>query len=107
MTAINLVLVMKTTGTPLYIGLMVFGFVSSPFMPLMLLILMESPGVKPEYMGAAGGMFFCVAEVGGFSGPALMGILVDVTGTFMAGTIFLAVLCIAIAVMPLFIRAER
>jgi cyanate permease len=103
LTAITLVLVVKTSGTALAIGLMVFGFVSSPFMPLMLLILMESPGVKSEYMGAAGGMFFCVAEIGGFSGPALMGLLVDLTGTFMAGTIFLAVLCLAIAVMTLFI----
>jgi MFS-type transporter involved in bile tolerance (Atg22 family) len=83
--------------------LLVLGFVSSPFMPLLMLILMESPSVKTEYMGSAGGMFFCVAEIGGFSGPALMGILVDVTGTFMAGTIFLAILCLAIAVMTLFI----
>ena len=104
MTSISLILVMKTTGTSLYIGLMVLGLVSSPFMPLMLLILMEDTRVKTEYMGAAGGMFFCVAEIGGFSGPSLMGILVDITGTFMAGTIFLAILCMAIAVMTLFIR---
>ncbi len=107
MTTISLVTVVKTSGTPLYIGLMVLGFVSSPFMPLMLLILMESPGVKTEYMGAAGGMFFCVAEIGGFTGPSLMGILMDVTGTFMAGTIFLAIFCFAIAIMTLFIKAEK
>jgi len=107
MTTINLVLVMKTSGTPLYIGLMVLGFVSSPFMPLMLLILMENPRVKTEYMGAAGGMFFCIAEIGGFSGPSLIGILVDVTGTFMAGTIFLAILCIGIAILTFFIKTER
>jgi hypothetical protein len=35
-----------------------------------------------------------------------MGILVDLTGTFMAGTIFLATLCIAIAIMTFFIKAE-
>jgi cyanate permease len=106
MTTLSLVLVMKTSGTPLYIGLMVLGFVSSPFMPLMLLMLMESPRVKTDYMGAAGGMFFCIAEIGGFSGPSIMGILVDLTGTFMAGTIFLAILCIAIAIMTFFIKAE-
>ena len=107
MTTVNLVLVMKLSGTPLYIALLVLGFVSSPFMSLMLLILMESPGVEPRYMGAAGGMFFCIAEIGGFTGPSLMGILVDVTGNFMAGTIFLATLCIAIAIMTFFIKAER
>jgi CP family cyanate transporter-like MFS transporter len=104
MTTISLVLVMKTSGTPLYIGLMVLGFVSSPFMPLMLLILMENPRVETEYMGAAGGMFFCVAEIGGFAGPSLMGILVDLTGTFMAGMIFLAFLCIGMAIMTFFIK---
>ena len=107
MTAMNLVLVIKTTGTPLVIGLMTLGLASSPFMPLMLLILMENPGVTTEYMGAAGGMFFCVAEIGGFAGPSLMGILVDLTGTFLAGTIFLAILCIAMAIMTFFIKTER
>ena len=102
MTTINLVLVMKTSGTPLYIGLMVLGFVSSPFMPLMLLILMENPRVETEYMGAAGGMFFCVAEIG--IAVSLMGILVDLTGTFMAGMIFLAFLCIGMAIMTFFIK---
>ena len=107
LTTVSLVLVMKTSGTSLYMGLIVLGFVSSPFMPMMLLILMENPRVEKKYMGAAGGMFFCVAEIGGFSGPSLMGILVDITGAFMAGTIFLAVLCVAIAVMTLFIKDER
>jgi len=104
MTTINLVLVVKISGIPLCIGLMVLGFVSSPFMPLMLLILMENPRVETEYMGAAGGMFFCVAEIGGFAGPSLMGVLVDLTGTFMAGTIFLAILCIGMAFMTFFIK---
>jgi cyanate permease len=107
MAAVTLVLVMKLSGTTLYIGLMVLGFVSSPFLSLMLLILMESPGVEPGYMGAAGGMFFCIAEIGGFTGPSLMGILVDITGNFMVGTIFLAILCIAIATMTFFIKAAR
>ena len=107
MTAMNLVLVIKTSGTPLVIGLMALGLASSPFMPLMLLILMENPRVTTEYMGAAGGMFFCVAEIGGFTGPSLMGVLVDLTGNFMAGTTLLAILCIAMAIMTFFIKPER
>ena len=105
MTTMNHILVLNTSGLPLYIGLLELGFISSPFMPLMLLLLMENPRVKTEYMGAAGGMFFCVAEIGGFSGPALMGILVDVTGNFMAGTIFLAVLCIGVAILTYYTKA--
>lgn len=107
MTAVCLVLVMKTSGTAFYIELIVLGFVSAPFLSLMLLILMESPGVEPGHMGAAGGMFFCVGEIGGFTGPSLMGVLVDVTGTFMAGTIFLSALCIAIAVMTFFVETKN
>jgi len=55
-------------------------------------------------MGSAGGMFFCVAEIGGFAGPFIMGILVDATGTFMAGALFLAGLCIAMAVLTNFLN---
>jgi cyanate permease len=64
---------------------------------LLLLVLMDSPGVETRHMGSAGGMFFCVAEIGGFSGPLMMGILVDATGTFMAGALFLSAICIAMA----------
>jgi cyanate permease len=99
MTTINLVLVMKISGIALYLGLATLGFISAPFMPLLLLILMDSPGVETRHMGSAGGMFFCVAEIGGFTGPFIMGILVDATGTFMTGALFLAGLCLAMAVL--------
>jgi CP family cyanate transporter-like MFS transporter len=98
LTTINLVLVMKISGVALYLGLATLGFISAPFMALLLLILMDSPGVETRYMGSAGGMFFCVAEIGGFTGPFIMGLLVDVTGTFMTGALFLAGLCMVLAV---------
>jgi cyanate permease len=63
----------------------------------MLLILMDTREVDSKDMGAAGGLFFCVAEIGGFAGPFMMGVLVDATGTFLSGTFFLAGLCIAIS----------
>ena len=104
LTAINMVMVMKVSGLALYVGLAVLGFISSPFMALLLLFLMDSPGVQTRYMGSAGGMFYCVAEIGGFAGPFLMGVLVDMTGTFMAGALFLASLCIAIATLTHFLK---
>ena len=109
MTTINLVLVMKISGIALYLGLATLGFISAPFMPLLLLILMDSPGVETRHMGSAGGMFFCVAEIGGFTGPFIMGILVDATGTFMTGALFLAGLCLAMAVLTrlLNFRSDR
>ena len=104
LTAVNIILVMKISGIALYAGLAVLGFISSPFMSLLLLILMDSTGVETRHMGSAGGMFYCVAEIGGFAGPFFMGVLVDLTGTFMAGAIFLAGLCIAIAVLTHFLE---
>ena len=99
LTAILFFLVLKTSGIILYVVLVVLGFVIAPYMALLLLLLMESPGVETRHMGSAGGMFFCVAEIGGFTGPLVMGILVDATGTFMAGAMFLAALCIAMAAL--------
>ena len=65
LTATNMVMVMKVSGLALYVGLAVLGFISSPFMALLLLFLMDSPEVQTRYMGSAGGMFYCVAEIGG------------------------------------------
>lgn len=103
LTSSNLVLVMNISGTALYLGLAALGFISAPFMALLLLILMDSPGVETRHMGSAGGMFFCVAEIGGFTGPFIMGILVDATGTFMTGALFLAGLCLAMAWLTAFL----
>jgi cyanate permease len=97
LTAVHLFLVLLTSGMLLYIILSVLGFVIAPFMALLLLVLMDSPGVEISHMGSAGGMFFCVAEIGGFTGPLILGVLVDATGTFMAGAVFLAALCLAMA----------
>ena len=104
LTAVNIVLVMQISGVALLIGLTVLGFISAPFMALLLLILMDSPGVETRHMGSAGGMFYCVAEMGGFAGPFFMGVLVDFTGTFMAGALFLAILCLAIAALTYFLK---
>ena len=97
LTMANLVGTMLISGRALYAVLAILGFISAPFMSVMLLILMDTREVDSKDMGAAGGMFFCVAEIGGFAGPLIMGILADATGAFLAGTFFLAGLCIAIS----------
>ena len=102
--AASLVVAVRSSGIALIIALMAIGFISSPFMPLMLLIMMDTPGVGPHQMGSAGGMFFCVAEIGGFTGPLMMGVMFDLTGGFVAGTIFLASLCLALAGLTVLLR---
>ena len=104
MTGSTLVSVLFSSGYLLITILGIFGFINSAFLPLMLLILMDSSSVPPQYMGSAGGMFFCVAEVGGFTGPLIMGVLVDITGSFVIGIVFLAALCLAILLLTLSLK---
>ncbi len=101
-----LVLAVTTSGSLQLAALLVFGIIISPFVPVLVLILMDIPEVGSTYMGAAGGMFYCVSEIGGFAGPLVMGVLVDITGGFLAGVLFLAVLCIGIAVLTLSLKTR-
>ncbi len=73
-------------------------------MPFLMLILMELPEVGSKYIGSAGGMFFCVAEIGGFAGPFIVGALKDLTGSFLGGASVLAGVSVAMAVMALLLR---
>ncbi len=77
-------------------GLLLFGISGPCLMPLLVLSLMENPDVSANYLGSATGVFFCVAEVGGFLGPFMVGYLLDVSGTFLSGGVFLAALGLVI-----------
>jgi len=86
-------------GVPLAVALASVGATSGVFLPLEMLMLMESPGVRTRIMGAAGGIFFCFAEIGGVSGPLLLGILSDATHTFRVGLYALAALALLLALL--------
>ena len=75
---------------PVIPGLLLFGFSGPCLMPLLVLSLMETPEVASKYLGSATGVFFCVAEVGGFLGPFAVGYLVDIFGSFASGGLFLS-----------------
>lgn len=49
-------------------------------------------------MGAAGGLFFSVGEIGGFLGPLLIGVLADLTGSFTVGILALAAIVLTMVV---------
>ncbi len=74
---------------PVVPGLLLFGISGPCLMPLLVLTLMETPEVASKYLGSATGVFFCVAEIGGFLGPFCLGYLVDLSGTFITGGILL------------------
>jgi CP family cyanate transporter-like MFS transporter len=77
-------------GIALVAALAAVGATTGTFLPLEMLMLMETPGVQARVMGSAGGVFFCVAEIGGISGPLLVGALSDASGGFDSGMYALA-----------------
>ena len=79
-----------------------------PLMPISTLILMETPGIGPEKIGRAGGLFFAAAEVGGFGGPLLLGYLRDTSGSLVSGIIVLAIISgIVLLFVPLIQEKPR
>jgi hypothetical protein len=74
---------------PAITGLLLFGISGPCLMPLLVLTLMETSEVASKYLGSATGVFFCVAEIGGFLGPFCLGYLVDLSGSFTSGGLLL------------------
>lgn len=105
--AVSTVALISGTGIVLSAALILHGISRTALTPLLMLVLMETPEVGPAQMGAAGGLYFTIGEIGGFAGPFLMGLLFDVTGTFTTGLLFLTALnAVMIAATP-FIRSGR
>lgn len=102
--AIVVLVVVTGSGTPLITGLAFYGLSFSIILPFLMLILMDLPEVGSRYMGSVGGMFFSVAEIGGFTGPFIIGVIKDLTGGFLAGASFIAGLALAMSVIVLFLK---
>ena len=103
-TAVGLV---TLAGAPLVGALVLSGVVRAPMMPVLTLILMETRGVGAVRMGAAGGLFFAAAEIGGFGGPFLLGVILDAVGSLDPGVLFLAGMSAVLALTLPFIREQR
>jgi fucose permease len=87
---VTIAAIMMTDGWLRVLVIALEGFCASALIPLMLNTLMETPSVGARNMGAAGGLFFAVGEVGGTLGPVLLGLTADMTGSFMSGMLILA-----------------
>jgi cyanate permease len=91
-----------TTGTILILSVIISNIVRGPMMPIQTLILMETPKIGAKRIGAAAGLFFSAAEIGGFSGPFLLGFIHDLTGSLNTGIMMLsAVSATLVLIMPL------
>ena len=72
----------------LFFGLVLQGIARATLMTVLVLTLVELPGVGQRNAGTASGLFFAAAEIGGMLGPLLMGLLYDLTQNFVAGLMF-------------------
>ena len=89
-----------TLRGPALVGALIFSNMArAPLMPLLILILMETPGVGSAFMGAAAGLFFSAAEIGGVGGPLVLGVTRDMTGSLDLGVLAL----VAVAVVMTFV----
>ena len=80
----------------LFSGLLLQGIARSSLMTVLVLTLIELPGVGEKYVGVATGLFFSAAEVGGVLGPVSLGLLYDFTGSFSSGLYMLTGIAIAL-----------
>lgn len=80
-------------------GLVLQGIARGSMLTFSLLILMETREVGLRHLGAAAGLFFSAAEIGGVLGPLTIGALHDLTGDFTAGLGLLTAVCAALLVL--------
>ncbi len=80
--AVGAILLFSPAMPSIVASLIVQGLGRGSLMAVAMLILMETRGVEAEHMGAAGGLFFSAAEIGGVLGPLTIGMVSDLTGGF-------------------------
>jgi cyanate permease len=91
-----------TTGPILILFVIISSMVRGPMMPIQTLILMETPKIGAKRIGAAAGLFFAAAEIGGFSGPFLLGFIRELTGSLNTGIMMLSTIsAVLVLIMPL------
>jgi len=92
------------TTSVLTTGLLLQGIVRSSIMTVLILALIEIPGINDRYAGIASGLFFTAAEVGGVLGPLGLGLLYDISGDFQSGLNLLTITAILIAMATVFLN---
>lgn len=103
-TVIVLLIIAGLTVLPLALGegatvlvfLVISGAVRQPLNSLLLLLLMDTKGIGSARIGAAGGLFFAVSEIGGFGGPFIVGVLRDITGDAQLGIIVIGLVMLVL-----------
>ena len=102
-------LMLLVAGTPaLVVAMILQGIGRGSLIAVLILVLLETRGVDPRNTGAAVGLFFSAAEIGGVLGPLAIGAASDLTGGFDTGLWLLgAVSAAAVGLLCLHRGIER
>jgi cyanate permease len=87
---VGVIFVGLAAGPLVGFAIVAVGFCGSGVMPLMMYTMMQTPAIDSAGLGAAAGVYFAVAEIGGSTGPAAVGGVVDIFGSFFAAPVLLA-----------------
>jgi cyanate permease len=92
-------LLLQFSETPLqFSGLLLQGIARSSMMTVLILTLVELPGIGEKNAGLASGLFFSAAEVGGVLGPVTLGLFYDATGNFTLALATLTLVCLVLLI---------
>ena len=91
----------------LLVALALLGFARAGIIPLLFLEIMGDKNIAVSDIGAATGLFFAVGEIGGFSGPYVIGWVADRTEGFAAATLVLTGIAGAAAAGALALKFVR
>ena len=80
-------------------SVIIWSIARSPMIAVSMLILMDTKGVGKARMGSAAGLFYTVAEVGGFSGPFVLGAIRDITGNLDLGILSISALTLSLVIL--------
>ncbi len=97
-------LLQTTNNYSLGMGLLLQGIARSSMMTVLILTLVELPGIGQRRVGAASGLFFSAAEVGGVMGPLGLGAMYELTGGFSAGLYALTAVMVGLSLIVIRLR---
>jgi cyanate permease len=102
-------LLLLVAGVPALVGAVALqGIARGSLMTVLILLMMDARGLDSRHVGAAVGLFFSAAEIGGVLGPLTIGALFDGTGGFSPGIWLLAtVSAVLIGLLYLHRSVER
>jgi cyanate permease len=86
-------------GGKLLFPLILIGVARTAATGVIMLVLMELPGIRQEQHGVLGGIFFVAAEIGGMLGPLTIGVLEESSGGFQTSIWAIAAVSTALIIL--------